>query len=157
MLRAREERRRSTLTPVQDLRESKPGGTKPSANAERVARGSDFTPAEIQRAAAAVRSRNEPTRESIVLREARHRRDRLTPEAVDAWVLARVALESVVQPSVFALWFAPLDLEGEHEGALLLSGPGHVVRWIGRRYPDLLNLSVRQNSDFDGVALEAVA
>lgn len=120
-------------------------------------RASDFTAAELGRAAASVAGRGDPLRDSAVLAEAKRRRERLTPAAAEAWERARERLRVAVPETTHRLWFEPLAAVGEHEDQLVLTGPRHVLRWVRRRYPQLLIAAVAEVSEFAGVAFEVPA
>jgi hypothetical protein len=136
-----------------DLRERVGEVTPAGRVAERLT-GTEYSEAELEAAAAAVLARNEPPRDSIVLREAARRRAARSPEAVEAWARARETLADAVAESTFCLWFAPLELVGAQGDALVLSGPRHVCRWVSRRYAMVVLEAVRRSSEFATVQLE---
>jgi chromosomal replication initiator protein len=59
-------------------------------------------------------------------------------EFEEPWREIRRELASSVPEDTFRLWFAPLSPVGRRGPTLYLTGPRRVVRWVGRRYMDLL-------------------
>ena len=77
---------------------------------------------------------------------------RIEEGALDAhWRRARLHIRASVPESTYRLWFEPLSAAGER-GSTLFSGPPHVRRWVGRRYPELLRAALsRADAPFDEV------
>ena len=64
--------------------------------------------------------------------------DAASDRAEHAWRLVAAELRASVPESTYSLWFAPLRTVGERGATLYLTGPGHVRRWVSRRYPELV-------------------
>ena len=54
------------------------------------------------------------------------------------WREIQRELESSVHPDTFRLWFAPLSPISRRGATLYVTGPRRVIRWVGRRYMELL-------------------
>jgi hypothetical protein len=78
-------------------------------------------------------------------------------EAKAAWASAREVIANSVEPTTFDLWLAPVECEGEAEGALFLTAPASIATWTERRYGRILGNAVREVSEFRGVFLFAAA
>lgn len=76
--------------------------------------------------------------------------------ARETWEAALETLAEKVPEGTRDLWFAPLRALGGHEGMLVLEGPGHVTRWVRRRYPELLR-RVLEGSGYKGVTFVLAA
>ena len=75
---------------------------------------------------------------------------RHTPDAahdLDAiWRQAQEELRSSVSDSTYQLWFEQLRPVSSRGPIIFLTGPRHVLRWVGKRYPELLRASLREGS-----------
>ena len=64
-------------------------------------------------------------------------------EELDAvWRRVTDEIRSSVIASTYQLWFEPLRPAGRRGSVLFLTGPPHVRRWVGRRYPELLRAAL---------------
>lgn len=89
-----------------------------------------------------------------VEREARLRpKVKETVAAKGAWKKASDVVRAVVPESTFLIWFEPLRVLGEAEGALCIAAPSGIRAWVERRYPTILGNAVRETSDYRGVFL----
>lgn len=94
-----------------------------------------------------------PPRDSIILQEARRLASLRTPRALKAWDLLRERLSSELPRTTFELWIASLQLVGEAERQLLLTGADQWTRtWVERRYAPRMGELVK-GLDFRGVVL----
>jgi chromosomal replication initiator protein len=59
-----------------------------------------------------------------------------------AWQTIQDELATSVHDDTFRLWFAPLTPVSRRGATLYLSGPVRVVRWVRRRYMDLLHAAL---------------
>ena len=79
--------------------------------------------------------------------------------AVDAelqgsWRRVQDELRASVTESTYGLWFGPLRPVSARGPVLYLTGPQHVRRWVGRRYPELLRAAlVKSGTAFREVQL----
>jgi len=73
-----------------------------------------------------------------------------------AWGRVASELRASVPDSTYSLWFAPLRPVGVRGSTLYLTGPGHVRRWVSRRYPELVRAALeRSGSAYTEVELVA--
>lgn len=71
----------------------------------------------------------------------------------DVWHRAQRELQGSVPESTYRLWFDPLRAASSRGSVLFLTGPSHVRRWVGRRYPELLRAALaRTGSELTEVA-----
>ncbi|MGH2923852.1 MAG: chromosomal replication initiator protein DnaA, partial [Solirubrobacterales bacterium] len=63
-------------------------------------------------------------------------------QAEGAWRRVASELRASVPESTYSLWFAPLRPVGARGPTLFLTGPGHVRRWVSRRYPELVRAAL---------------
>jgi chromosomal replication initiator protein len=78
-------------------------------------------------------------------------------EDIDAtWRRVQSELRSAVPESTYQLWFEPLRAASARGPLLYLTGPQHVRRWVGRRYPELLRAALaRGGASYRDVAFVA--
>ncbi len=72
------------------------------------------------------------------------------------WREIQRELASSVPEDTFRLWFAPLAPVSRRGATLYLTGPSRVIRWVGRRYMDLLRAAAARASE-DVCEVELVA
>jgi chromosomal replication initiator protein len=88
---------------------------------------------------------------------------RHTPDAAHdlaaTWSQAQQELRSSVSDSTYQLWFEQLRPVSSRGPIIFLTGPRHVLRWVGKRYPELLRAAIRKGGsglrEFDLVTSEA--
>lgn len=69
-------------------------------------------------------------------------------EDLDAvWRRVTDQLRASVPESTYRLWFEPLRPSSRRGSVLFLSGPGHVRRWVERRYPELIRAALARADD----------
>ena len=61
----------------------------------------------------------------------------------DPWREIQRELAASVHEDTYRLWFSPLTPVSRRGATLYLTGPQRVVRWVGRRYMDLLRAATR--------------
>jgi hypothetical protein len=109
-----------------------------------------------QRGVAAAEARRAEEQAKRLERETRLRQTLVdSEEAKAAWASAREVIASWVEPTTFDLWLAPIECEGEAEGALFLTAPDSIATWTERRYGRLIGDAVREVSEFRGIFLFA--
>jgi chromosomal replication initiator protein len=73
---------------------------------------------------------------------------RPTPDAaqdlVATWRQAQEELRASVSDSTYQLWFEQLRPVSSRGPTIFLTGPRHVLRWVGKRYPELLRAALRK-------------
>jgi chromosomal replication initiator protein len=73
---------------------------------------------------------------------------RTTPDAAHdltaTWSRAQQELRSSVSDSTYQLWFEQLRPVSSRGPIIFLTGPRHVLRWVGKRYPELLRAAIRK-------------
>jgi chromosomal replication initiator protein len=73
---------------------------------------------------------------------------RPTPDAAldltATWRQAQQELRSSVSDSTYQLWFEQLRPVSSRGPIIFLTGPRHVLRWVGKRYPELLRAAIRK-------------
>jgi chromosomal replication initiator protein len=73
---------------------------------------------------------------------------RTTPDAAldltTTWSQAQQELRSSVSDSTYQLWFEQLRPVSSRGPIIFLTGPRHVLRWVGKRYPELLRAAIRK-------------
>lgn len=106
--------------------------------AKRLEPGSEFSYEQLCVAAMTVARRNDPPRDSTVLREARRRAEMLTPKVLRAWWQALGRLRTAVPEPTFKLWLEPLSASGAEDATLFLAAPDDVRAWVERRYSSLI-------------------
>jgi hypothetical protein len=77
----------------------------------------------------------------------------LSPGAEASWESARSLLRDTLGTETFRLWFEPLRPLAVRDGVLYLAGPSRVVRWVERRYRELLESALRRGTDLERVEL----
>src|SRR4029077_17205295 len=65
----------------------------------------------------------------------------------DPWSEIQRELAASVHEDTYRLWFSPLTPVSRRGATLYLTGPQRVVRWVGRRYMDLLLAATRRAVD----------
>ena len=60
------------------------------------------------------------------------------------WRQAQEELRASVSDSTYQLWFEPLRPVSSRGPIIFLTGPRHVLRWVGKRYPELLRFALRK-------------
>jgi chromosomal replication initiator protein len=88
---------------------------------------------------------------------------RHTPDAAHdlaaTWSQAQQELRSSVSDSTYQLWFEQLRPVSSRGPILFLTGPRHVLRWVGKRYPELLRAAIRKGGsglkEFDLITSES--
>jgi len=60
------------------------------------------------------------------------------------WRQAQEELRASVSDSTYQLWFERLRPVSNRGPILFLTGPRHVLRWVGKRYPELLRAAIRK-------------
>ncbi|MFL5907767.1 MAG: DnaA N-terminal domain-containing protein, partial [Solirubrobacterales bacterium] len=74
----------------------------------------------------------------------------------DPWREAQRQLAASVHEDTYRLWFSPLSPVSRRGATLYLTGPQRVIRWVGRRYMELLRSAILRT--FTGIqAVELVA
>jgi chromosomal replication initiator protein len=77
------------------------------------------------------------------------------------WRRAQEELQASVSESTYQLWFQPLRPVSRRGPVLFLTGPQHVLRWVGKRYPELLRAALRKGGtevdEFELVASDEAA
>ncbi len=63
------------------------------------------------------------------------------------WREIQRELASSVHEDTFRLWFAPLSPVSRRGATLYLTGPRRVIRWVGRRYMELLRATAARTVD----------
>ncbi|MGH2984437.1 MAG: chromosomal replication initiator protein DnaA, partial [Solirubrobacterales bacterium] len=73
---------------------------------------------------------------------------RPTPDAARdlaaIWRQAQEELRASVSESTYQLWFQQLHPVSNRGPTLFLTGPRHVLRWVGKRYPELVRAAIRK-------------
>jgi chromosomal replication initiator protein len=73
---------------------------------------------------------------------------RHTPDAAHdltaTWSQAQQELRSSVSDSTYQLWFEQLRPVSSRGPTIFLTGPRHVLRWVGKRYPELVRAAIRK-------------
>jgi chromosomal replication initiator protein len=73
---------------------------------------------------------------------------RPTPDAahdlVATWRRAQEELRASVSESTYQLWFEQLRPVSNRGPVIFLTGPRHVLRWVGKRYPELVRAALRK-------------
>jgi chromosomal replication initiator protein len=73
---------------------------------------------------------------------------RPTPDAARdlaaTWRQAQEELRASVSESTYQLWFQQLHPVSNRGPILFLTGPRHVLRWVGKRYPELVRAAIRK-------------
>jgi len=73
---------------------------------------------------------------------------RPTPDAAHdlaaTWRQAQEELRASVSESTYQLWFQQLRPVSNRGPILFLTGPRHVLRWVGKRYPELVRAALRK-------------
>jgi hypothetical protein len=80
-------------------------------------------------------------------------RAQLTNEAQGAWEALLAKLREVLHEDTVAIWFDPLELVGELDGRLYACGDRRLVRWIWRRYREVLDAFVELSTDYEAIQL----
>src|SRR3954447_24852674 len=65
----------------------------------------------------------------------------------DPWREIQRELAASVHEDTYRLWFSPLTPVSRRGATLYLTGPQRVVRWVGRRYMDLLRAATNRAVD----------
>jgi chromosomal replication initiator protein len=65
------------------------------------------------------------------------------------WRETQRELAASVPEDTYRLWFSPLSPVSRRGATLYLTGPRHIVRWVGRRYLELLRAAIPKS--FEGV------
>ena len=65
----------------------------------------------------------------------------------DPWREIQRELAASVHEDTYRLWFSPLTPVSRRGATLYLTGPQRVIRWVGRRYMDLLLAATRRAVD----------
>src|SRR3954470_12765170 len=65
----------------------------------------------------------------------------------DPWREIQRELAASVHEDTYRLWFSPLTPVSRRGATLYLTGPQRVVRWVGRRYMDLLRAATHRAVD----------
>ncbi|MGH2984657.1 MAG: chromosomal replication initiator protein DnaA [Solirubrobacterales bacterium] len=73
---------------------------------------------------------------------------RPTPDAAHdlaaTWRQAQEELRASVSDSTYQLWFEQLRPVSRRGPIIFLTGPRHVLRWVGKRYPELVRAALRK-------------
>ncbi len=79
-------------------------------------------------------------------------------DLVPTWRRAQGELRASVSESTYQLWFEQLRPVSSRGPIIFLTGPRHVLRWVGKRYPELLRAAIRKEGsglrEFELVASE---
>jgi chromosomal replication initiator protein len=65
-------------------------------------------------------------------------------DLVATWRRAQEELRASVSESTYQLWFDQLRPVSSRGPTIFLTGPRHVLRWVGKRYPELLRAAIRK-------------
>ncbi len=65
----------------------------------------------------------------------------------DPWREIQRELAASVHEDTYRLWFSPLTPVSRRGATLYLTGPQRVIRWVGRRYMDLLRVAAHRAVD----------
>jgi chromosomal replication initiator protein len=65
------------------------------------------------------------------------------------WRQTQRELAASVPEDTYRLWFSPLSPVSRRGATLYLTGPPHIIRWVGRRYLELLRAAIPNS--FEGV------
>jgi chromosomal replication initiator protein len=65
-------------------------------------------------------------------------------DLVATWRQAQEELRASVSESTYQLWFEQLRPVSSRGPTIFLTGPRHVLRWVGKRYPELLRAAIRK-------------
>jgi chromosomal replication initiator protein len=68
-------------------------------------------------------------------------------DLADPWREIQRELAASVHEDTYRLWFSPLSPVSQRGATLYLTGPRRVVRWVGRRYMELLRAATRRAVD----------